>query len=95
MKAYDGVDLQIHISLTSALAGDEWSASRTGRFTPTEKEPPVPIGYKAGWTTEPVWTSWGRENSWLYRDANSDPSVVQPVASRYTDYCIPVPIQSM
>jgi hypothetical protein len=24
------------------------------------------------------------------RDSNSDPSVVQPVASRYTDYVIPV-----
>jgi hypothetical protein len=24
-----------------------------------------------------------------YRDSNSDPSVVQPVASRYTDYSIP------
>jgi hypothetical protein len=34
MKAYGGVDVQIHIFLTSALAGDEWSASRPGRFTP-------------------------------------------------------------
>jgi hypothetical protein len=34
MKAYEGVDVYIHIFLTSALAGDEWSASRTGRFTP-------------------------------------------------------------
>jgi len=30
-------------SLTSALDGGEWSASRPGRFTP-EKEPLVPIG---------------------------------------------------
>jgi hypothetical protein len=26
-----------------------------------------------------------------YRDSNSDPSPVQPIASCYTDYVIPVP----
>jgi hypothetical protein len=34
MKAYGGVGVWIHICLTSALAGDEWSASRPGSFTP-------------------------------------------------------------
>jgi hypothetical protein len=37
MKAYGGVDVQINIFLTSALAGSEWSASRPGRFTPGER----------------------------------------------------------
>jgi hypothetical protein len=37
MKAYWGVDVQIHIFLTLALVGGEWSASRPGRFTPGEK----------------------------------------------------------
>jgi hypothetical protein len=34
MKAYGGVDVQIHIFLTSALVEGEWLASRAGRFTP-------------------------------------------------------------
>jgi hypothetical protein len=43
MKAYMGVDVQIHIFLTSVLAGGEWSASCPGRYTPVEKAP-VRIG---------------------------------------------------
>jgi hypothetical protein len=39
MKAYGGVDVQIHIFLTSALAGGQWSASRPGRFTLGETYP--------------------------------------------------------
>jgi hypothetical protein len=39
MKTYGGVDVQIHIFLTSALVGGEWSASRPGRFTPRERAP--------------------------------------------------------
>jgi hypothetical protein len=30
--------IYIHIFLTSALAGGEWSASRPGRFTPGERD---------------------------------------------------------
>jgi hypothetical protein len=74
MKAYGAVDVKIHIFLTSALVGGVVS------FTP-----PVPIGYEAGWASEPVWTTRRKENSWPYRDSNSDPSAVQPVASHYTD----------
>jgi hypothetical protein len=39
MKAYGGVDVYIHIFLTSALAGGQWWASRPGRFTPEERAP--------------------------------------------------------
>jgi hypothetical protein len=39
MKAYGGVDVQIHIFLASALIGGEWSASCPYRFTPGEKAP--------------------------------------------------------
>jgi hypothetical protein len=34
MKAYEGVDVDIHIFLTSVAVRGEWSASRSGRFTP-------------------------------------------------------------
>jgi hypothetical protein len=37
MKTYGGVDVEIHIFLTSALDEGEWSASRPGRFTPEER----------------------------------------------------------
>jgi hypothetical protein len=49
------------------------------------KQPPVHVGKEAGWIPEPVSTKWINENSYPYRDSNFDPSVVQPVASRYTD----------
>jgi hypothetical protein len=54
------------------------------------EELPVPITCRleAGWSPDPVWAIWGSENSWFYRDSNSDPCVVQPVASRYFDYAI-------
>jgi hypothetical protein len=75
--------------LASERAAGEWSASRPSRFTPGERAP-VSTGQQAGWAPETVWTTW-RKISWPYRDPNSDPSGVQPVASRYTDYAIPAP----
>jgi hypothetical protein len=39
MKTYGGVDVQIHVFLTSALVGGEWSASHPGLFTPGERAP--------------------------------------------------------
>jgi len=39
MKAYWGMELQLHTFLTSALDGGEWSVSRSGRFTPRERAP--------------------------------------------------------
>jgi hypothetical protein len=36
-----------------------------------------------------------RENSCLYRDLNSSSSVIQPVASHYTDYAFLAPLQQV
>jgi hypothetical protein len=43
MKAYAGVDVYIHIFLTSELAGGEWSASRPAALT-SVKEPLLTMG---------------------------------------------------
>jgi hypothetical protein len=47
MKAYGEVDVQIHVFLTLALHGGEWSASRTFRFTPGGRYPGTP--WIGGW----------------------------------------------
>jgi hypothetical protein len=39
MKAYWGVEVQLHAFLSSVLDGGEFSASHTGRFTPRERAP--------------------------------------------------------
>jgi hypothetical protein len=39
MKAYGGVDVEVHIFLTVALDGGEWSVSRPSHFAPGERAP--------------------------------------------------------
>jgi hypothetical protein len=43
-------------SLTSALDGSEWSASRPSRALPPGKGSPVPTVKETKWAPEPVWT---------------------------------------
>jgi hypothetical protein len=47
MKAYGGVDEWIHVLLTSALVGGEWSVSRPLPFYPRGKSPGAQ--WKGGW----------------------------------------------
>jgi hypothetical protein len=52
--------------LTSALDGDEWSASRRGRFTPSIHWIGGWVGTRAGWDA----MTW-RKFSWSCRESNS------------------------
>jgi hypothetical protein len=81
MKTYGEANVEIHVFLTSALVGGEWSDSHTSRFAPRER------GAGTHWIGGWVGDVGGKSCS--YRDSNSDPSAVQPVASRYTDCAIP------
>jgi hypothetical protein len=48
MKTYGGVKVELHILLTTALVGGQWSASRNGRFTPWETAPRYPLDRRLG-----------------------------------------------
>jgi hypothetical protein len=82
MKTHGGVDIQIYTFLTSALVGGERSASCSSRFIPEE----------ARWVLEPVWTTWGGERSCPYQNLNSDPLVIQPIASLCAGYTGQAPL---
>jgi hypothetical protein len=55
-------------------------------FTSQPRYPRYPLDRRLGGPH-----SQSGENSWPYLDSNTDPSVGQPVASRYTDHAIPAP----
>jgi hypothetical protein len=88
MKMYGGVEVQIHVFLNSALVGGEWSVSRRGRFTQGEEAPGT--HWIGGWMDPRAGLDdEERRKYYFYRNSNSDPSTVQPVASRYTDCTLP------
>jgi hypothetical protein len=53
MKVYGGMNIQIHIFLTSSLAGGGGQLHAPVALHP-EKDPPVPTGEEAEWSPEPV-----------------------------------------
>jgi hypothetical protein len=69
--------------LTSPLDGGEWSPLRPGRVLPLGKGPPVPIGYEAEWTSEPVWIQRLEEKSFATNEDRAP--FVQYVVRHYTD----------
>jgi hypothetical protein len=89
MEAYGGLAVYTHIFMTLALVGGEWSASRPGGFTAGERAPGT--HWISGW----VYPRVGLDDmeKWKFLTLPGlklrPPSVVQPVASRYTDRAIP------
>jgi hypothetical protein len=77
----------MHIFLTSALAVSEWSASCPCGFTPKERAPGT---HWIVWVDPRAGLDAVKKRKFLtLLGLNPDPSLVQPVASRYTDYAIP------
>jgi hypothetical protein len=91
MKVYGKMDVYTYVILTSALVGDEWSASIPAHSL-RGTEPPVLTGEEAGWAPKSVWTTWGGEKYRLYSDSNPDPLAVRPLCSRYIVFSIPAPL---
>jgi hypothetical protein len=83
MKTYVGVDVQIHIFLTSALVGGEWSASRPCCFTPGTHFIGGWVDPRAGLDDMEKWTFFTLPGLKL-----PPPPIVQPVARCYTDWPI-------
>jgi hypothetical protein len=92
IKAYEGVDINTHIFLTSVLVGGEWSASRPGRFTPGERTR-HPSHRRLGGSQSQSGRYREVTHYWRYRNSNSNPSVFKPVASRYTG-CATAPLEN-
>jgi hypothetical protein len=87
MKTYGGMKVQTHVFFTLALVGSERPATRLGHFTPGERAPGT--HWTGGWVgPRAVWTTWRSENFCPHQDSNSDPLVVLPIASCYTDCAI-------
>jgi hypothetical protein len=91
MKAYGGVNVQIHIFLTSALVRYEWSASRPGSFTPEERTPGT--HWTGGWLNPRAGPDSLKRKFLTLPGLELRPLVVQLVACRYTDCAIPAPIE--
>lgn len=91
MKTYGAVNVYIHVLLISILVGGKWAASSSGHFTAPEKRSRYALGR---WLIEPRADLYDEEKRTFLtvRDSNSDTSVVQPVASRFTYCTVPTPV---
>jgi hypothetical protein len=79
MKAYGEVEVYFHAFLTSALDGDEWSASRPWRFT--LRETALSPHWIGGWVDPRVGLDAVVKCSQPL--PGLEPSIIQPVAQCY------------
>jgi hypothetical protein len=95
MKAYWEWRYSSTHSLTSALDGGEWSASRPGRFTPRERTPRTHC--IEGWVGPRAILDAvvKRKISILRHESNHKTPIVQLVAQRYTDWAITAPFTQL
>jgi hypothetical protein len=90
MKAYGEWMHRSTFFLTSAIVGADWSASCPCRLTPGERTPGTHL--IEGWVGPRADLDDVEKRKFLTLPGlNSEPSVVQPVASSYTYYTIPAP----
>jgi hypothetical protein len=81
------VEVYLHSFLTSALDGDERSASRPGRFTPQGKAPGT--HWIGGWVgPRAVLDTVVKKNPSPRRESNPRTPIVQLVSQRYTDWAV-------
>jgi hypothetical protein len=75
MQTYGRVNVQIHVFLTSALVGHEWTASHPDRFTPWERAPDT--HWIGGWVGPRTGLDdVEKRKILLYWDSNSNPSAL-------------------
>jgi hypothetical protein len=91
MKAYGELDVQIHVFLTSALHGGEWSASRSGRFT--LREGARGSNWIGGWVDSRDGAEEVEKREILKLSGLELRTLRHPaVATRNTDCAIPAPV---
>jgi hypothetical protein len=77
----------MHVILTSALVGGEWSTSRPGCFTPEERAPGT--HWIGGWVSPKASLNDVEKRKFLTLPGlELNPLVVQPIASCSTDCTI-------
>jgi hypothetical protein len=82
MKVHWGVEIWLYAFLTSALDGGKWSPSCRGLFTPAGRRPCYPLDRRLGEPQSRYRRGGEEKNS--QSPPGLEPTIIQPVAQRYT-----------